>query len=204
MCGVAEAGIAIAVISTAASVAGQIQQNRTQNQIAEVTSVNANNQVKATYNSLEEQQSQIDEQFQLQAFERQRQALRERAKIRVAAGESGVSGNELARELGDSEMQAAWDTGILRTNNENDRFGTRKAMQNAQLGGQSNINEAKSKASSPWGTMLGIGTAIAGGASQGMSAYNKLDKTPSRGNLPELKYSPKPYGDQYSDFINGR
>jgi hypothetical protein len=52
-------------------------------------------------------------------LERERQARREQAQLRVASAEAGILGNTVDRELLSSALGASWDIGIIKENNEN-------------------------------------------------------------------------------------
>jgi hypothetical protein len=172
--------IAMMVISAASMAVQQYQSSKARDAAKDAADKQAKlareaeqNQLKA----LEEQMEQEKDATELEKLGRERQALRERAKIRVAAAEAGVFGNVTLREMAASELQESQDKGIMDYNLE------AKQKQAARRGAAIEINTerdiANAEASVPMGTPtwmagLQIGLAGASGAMQGASAsgYN--------------------------------
>src|SRR5690625_2956724 len=72
--------------------------------------------------AIEERGLQSQRQLTTEAFDRQRQALRDRSKILVGAGEDGIGGNTLLREMSQSYLKESYDTGIMSKNHESASF----------------------------------------------------------------------------------
>ena len=87
-------------------------QNQAAQAQAESAIASANNQMAA----LDLNNQQVQDQRNLDAFERTRQSLRERAKLMVSAGEAGISGATPAREQENAIAQAQYDKGIIEGN----------------------------------------------------------------------------------------
>jgi Mrp family chromosome partitioning ATPase len=126
------------------------------------------NQLKA----LDEQMEQESDKTELMKLDRQRQALRERAKIRVAASESGGMGQSTLKELSASMVQEGHDKGIM---DYNLRAKSDQASRQADaIGINTKRDIANQRASIPlstptWMQGLNIGLAGASGAMQGAS-----------------------------------
>jgi Mrp family chromosome partitioning ATPase len=125
------------------------------------------NQLKA----LDEQIEQESDSTELQKLDRQRQALRERAKIRVAASESGAFGNSTLKELSASHVGEGYDTGIM---DYNLRAKKEQAARRAEaIGINTKRDIANAKASIPLSTptwMQGLNIGLAGGKGYMMGA----------------------------------
>jgi hypothetical protein len=108
---------------------------------------------------LSKQAGQINASASVDKLERARQAQREQAKIRTAAGESGALGNSTLRMLNNSMLQQGHDTGIIESNRQNaiDQNQARQQATNAEL--QSRTNEAMSGYTNPLmaGLQIGVG-----------------------------------------------
>lgn len=113
---------------------------------------------KADMDLLKTQSQQINASASVDTLERQRQGMREQAKIRTAAGEAGAFGNSALRMLNNSMLQEGHDTGIIEANREN------AVNQNVAQGGavnaqfQSRHNDAMSSYTNPLMAGLQIGT----------------------------------------------
>jgi Mrp family chromosome partitioning ATPase len=125
--------------------------------------------------ALEEQMEQESDATEVAKLDRKRQALRERAKIRVAASESGAFGNSTLKELSASMIGEGYDIGILDYNLR------ARSDQLSRQGKATSINTkrdiANQKASIPlstptWMQGLNIGLAGAGGAASGAAMSN--------------------------------
>lgn len=166
--------IMLAASTAALGIANTSAQIVQQNKMAEATAKTAAKQAELDYQILEEQKQEIKEQAGLEAFERQRQALREEAKIRVAAGEAGVLGNSILRQLNDSLLQAGYDIGIIEANKEAQL--NQASLEQAASLSRANSVIANAKASSvrPLQAVFNIGYAGLSGALAGYSAGKKL------------------------------
>lgn len=105
MCDPASAMLAISVAS---SVAGGIGSNK-----------QARAQIEANNAAATAQQDQLNAQAALDTQERSRQGARERATMRVSAGESGVAGASPLGMLMDSLFQEGYDNSITEYNRSN-------------------------------------------------------------------------------------
>lgn len=113
--------------------------------------------------SLEEQDRQHQQRFNLQSFERQRQALRERSTLAVAAGDAGVAGNTVLRQIADSVLQEAYDRSIQRSNLANARSHTRALAHRTWANLQGRLSAAQASYVNPFLGALRIGAAGATG-----------------------------------------
>lgn len=150
---------------SAGSTAMSIKQ---QNDTAEAQAKASNEATKLEYKQLDRQADQETDAANQKKMERQRQALRERGKLRASFGEANVLGNSPLRQMHDALLQSSYDQSITDTNNTNalaqndfNQFATSRKS-------QGRTNMAKSQASGPWTSMLNIGMS---GAQGGMSGY---------------------------------
>lgn len=106
---------------------------------------------------------QLQDAAQLEMFERQKQALRERSKILTAAGEAGVSGSSVLRQLNQTELDKSFDIGVHQTNLENMLFQTNLDAHKVISTAQSRSNQVRPNIRNPWlNSLLLGGTAFAG------------------------------------------
>lgn len=120
MCNPALAMMAISAASSAAQMASQNAQAK-----AQAKAINHQNEVKA---------DEIADQASVEMNERQREAQREQARIRVAAGESGLSGPSLDIALGNTLFQSGFDQ-ALTVKNESNRQRARNAEARSNMAG---------------------------------------------------------------------
>ena len=153
MCGVME-GLAIAGAVTS-FVGGQSQ--------ASATSDAAKANLEAQYAQTAEKQKQINEQSALEASERQRQGLIDRAESKAIAGESGALGFSSDRLMADSFMQQGTDLMSIEQNRSNQMKQTDINNQSYRASAQSTANTAYSNAPGLIDTGLQIGGSIAQG-----------------------------------------
>lgn len=143
-----------------------------------MTVVASNNQADATKNAAEnsaasdyvqqtEQQNQVGQQAALDKSERARQAMVERASLRVAQGESGLSGISTGRELGSIDMSQNYDQSIMEANKANKIRQIQFEKDGTKTTAQGRINMANSQKTSGWQAGLQIGASGASGAMQG-------------------------------------
>lgn len=144
----------------------------TQNAMAEAQAEAAVNAAIADYNTLQEQQREINQQSNLEQIERQKQAMRERSRLIVAMSEAGISGNSPMREIANSFQQESYDIGIIKENKENQLYGNRKQQEAVHANAKSRVNAAKSNMISPALAALQIGS----GAVSGYVAGDNLSK----------------------------
>lgn len=145
---------AIAGIQTIGGIVAQNRQAQTETQAA----------LDASYwdrLALLEQDRQQAQRFSLQALERQRQAMRDRATMTVAAGEVGVAGNSLLRMLQHQYFKEGYDIGIQRTNLEAARRQTQTQAQRVWATQQSRVQSAQARRVNPFLGALQIGSNVA-------------------------------------------
>lgn len=145
-----------AAIGTAAQIQAQNKQARAMEQAARAEAARQRA-------ALEMQRQQIRQSIDLEIFERQRQALRERSRIAVAAGEAGVAGASPARLIAQSLFDASFDTGIHAANREATLMQTRLQEDAILVERDSRIRQARSQYTNPFLS----GLMIAGSAAQG-------------------------------------
>ena len=163
MCGVIE-GLAIAgAVSSFAG--GQAA--------ASATSDAAQANLEAQYAQTAEKQKQINEQTALEASERQRQGLIDRAESMAIAGESGALGFSSDRLMADSFMQEGTDLMSIEQNRSNQMKQTDINNQSYRASAQSTANTAYNNAPGLIETGLQIGGSVA--------KYNKEVDTKSKG-----------------------
>ena len=163
MCGVME-GLAIAGALTSYA-GGQAA--------ASATSDAAQANLEAQYAQTAEKQKQINEQTALEASERQRQGLIDRAESMAIAGESGALGFSSDRLMADSFMQQGTDLMSIEQNRSNQMKQTDINNQSYRASAQSTANTAYNNAPGLIETGLQIGGSVA--------KYNKEVDTKSKG-----------------------
>jgi hypothetical protein len=187
--------IAMMVISAASMAVQQYQSAQARDAARDAAAKQAKLAREAEQNQLKalaEQMEQEKDATELEKLGRERQALRERAMIRVAAAEAGVFGNVTLRELAASEIGESQDKGIMDYNlRAKEQQATRRAE---AIGINTEQNIANAKAQVPIGTPtwmagLQIGLAGASGAISGASAsgYNPFG---AGGGTPKTPYIP--------------
>lgn len=93
----------------------------------------------------------------LQVFERQRQALRDQSRILVSAGEAGVGGNSLLRQIAQQQWDLSHDVGIHRTNLENQTYMTSQQARAVAANIDNRVGTAQARLRNPWvNAMLSI------------------------------------------------
>ena len=175
MCGPAAPMIAMMVIAAASAAVQQYQSNKARDAAADAAAKQEKLALEAEQNqlkALEEQMEQESDKTELAKLDRQRPALRERGKIRVAASEAGAFGNATLKELSASMVGEGYDKGIL---DYNLRAKADQASRRAEaIGINTKRDIANQRASVPlstptWMQGLNIGLAGAKGAVQGAS-----------------------------------
>jgi len=151
MCGVVE-GLAIAG-AVSSFVGGQ--------SAASATSDAAQANLEAQYAQTAEKQKQINESTALEAHERQKQGLIDRAESMAIAGESGALGFSSDRLLADSFMQQGTDLMSIEQNRSNQMKQTDINNKSYKASAQSQANQAYNNAPGLIGTGLQIGGTIA-------------------------------------------
>jgi hypothetical protein len=118
------------------------------------------------YQAVDQAESQVRSQAQLDRFERRRQAAREESKLRVASGDAGILGGvSPARNIVNAWQQSGFDVGIISTNENNQVNQLELQKLEIQANAQSRINEAKYL----MGTRLSNSLSIVQGAINGVT-----------------------------------
>lgn len=151
-------------VTAAASTAMSIQ---AQNQQAEATADAAKNAAASDYIQQTEQQDQINQQAALDKAERARQAMFERASLRVSQGESGLVGISQDKEMNGVTFNQAYDTSIIEANRSNKVRQTQVEKDATYSAAKGRINVANSQITSGAMAGLQIGMSGASGAAQG-------------------------------------
>lgn len=125
----------------------------------------------------EAQNDQITDQASVKAGERVKQARAEQARLRVAGGEAGVSGNSFEALLMDSVLQADMDLGIIG-----------KDAANADAASEARFLGANASVRNP--SLLENGLQIAGAAASGYSLGKSLTIPKSTPPVPSPKPAP--------------
>jgi hypothetical protein len=156
---------ATAALSMATTAYGINQQNKAAGQAMEAAETAAQND----YMLLDMKQHQMNDKATLEKFDRGRQALRERAMVTVASGEAGIGGSSVLQQIGDTFMQQEYDTDIMEGNRLNAANQNMAERQGVFADASSRYNEAKSNVSSPFASILKIGSAGVSGFASGYS-----------------------------------
>lgn len=169
MCGTAGPMVAMMVIAAASTAVQQYQSNKQRGAAQDAADKQEKLAKEAEENQLEAldaQMEQVQDQGELQKMDRQRQALRERAKIRVAASESGAFGQSTLKELSASQIGEGFDTGIIDYNvrAQAGQIGRqREGIKTSTKAGIANVRASVPQGTPAWMSGLNIGLA---GASQ--------------------------------------
>jgi len=115
------------------------------NSSAEREADNANNAAAADYAALEEQARQTDDVYKAEAAKSQLEALRLNASVRVAQGESGLSGKTSLREQAALRLKAATELSTLETNRTNDAVQAAGAVGKVSITNKGRIGDANAK-----------------------------------------------------------
>ena len=148
-------------VMTALAVTGAVTSFAGGQAQASATSDAAQANLEAQYAQTAEKQKQINEQTALEASERQRQGLIDRAESMAIAGESGALGFSSDRLMADSFMQQGTDLMSIEQNRSNQMKQTDLNNQSSRATAQSQANAAYNKAPGLIGTGLQIGGTIA-------------------------------------------
>ena len=149
-------------VMTALAVTGAVTSFAGGQAQASATSDAAQANLEAQYAQTAEKQKQINEQTALEASERQRQGLIDRAESMAIAGESGALGFSSDRLMADSFMQQGTDLMSIEQNRSNQMKQTDINNQSYRASAQSTANTAYSNAPGLIDTGLQIGGSIYG------------------------------------------
>lgn len=154
----------IMAVAAAASTAISID---AQNRQAEASADAAKNAAAADYQQQVEQQSQVDQQAAIDKSERAKQAMIERASLRVAQGESGLAGISHIQEQNAVDMKQSYDTSIMEANRANKVRQLEVEKNSTYTNAQGRVNMANASMVSNAMAGLQIGMAGTSGAIQG-------------------------------------
>lgn len=147
--------ITAAVVMSATTAMSINQQNK--------AAEDAQNAAVARQNLMNKQQEQQMQEVQAEAgaalTNEARERLRERGKIQAASAESGVAGASPLRELANTYVQEAFNTGTIISKEEAALRSTAMQSQQTQLETQSAINQAESSKTTGLAAALQIGVA---------------------------------------------
>jgi ribosomal protein L9 len=156
----------IAAVTAAASTAMQISvANKQAKAQADAAEANLEQQLKQE----QENQRQVNKKSQAEKTERQRQALREQAMVRVSAGEAGIYGSVTSmRSEIDAWQNYGYDASLLEQNRENS-IQQSEYMMDAYTTQAEGVG--KQAAASYTGTGMALGSIALAGAGGGASGY---------------------------------
>ena len=148
-------------VMTALAVGGAVTSFMGGQAQASATSDAAQANLESQYAQTAEKQKQINEQTALEASERQRQGMIDRAESMAIAGESGALGFSSDRLMADSFMQQGTDLMSIEQNRSNQMKQTDINNQSYRASAQSTANTAYSNAPGLIDTGLQIGGSVA-------------------------------------------
>jgi putative ribosome biogenesis GTPase RsgA len=154
--------LAITAASTTMSVISQKQQA---NATEDAMKADYDNKLQA----YQEQQKQITAQESNSMVDIQREAMRQQASLRVAAGESGVGGFSMLNILDDVYTQAGFESAKLQQNTDNAREQSARELQGIRANTQSGLNRIERP------DYMGAGLQIAGSAVNTYARKQDLD-----------------------------
>lgn len=167
-------------VMAAMSIGSTVMQMSNANYLAKAEGQAATEAATADYAALTQREQQIDTQATTEKLERQRQGMRERALLRVTAGEAGIGGITPIREQANSLLQESYDTGILEYNRENRIDQTEVEKQKVYADAKGRMNVARSKTQGGFMAGLQIGAAGLSGAASGLQFGNTLNSRTSK------------------------
>lgn len=161
---------------TAATTAITIEQK---NQQASATTKAAQNAAAADYVQEQTAMQENSQKNAIDASERARQAMVERAQLRMAQGESGLAGVSQGREMNEVDYNQAWNDSILKTKDANYDQQMMAEENKSYTLDQGRINEAN--AQTVGGAMAGLQIGMSG-ITGGMQGYGmgRSWSTPSK------------------------
>lgn len=143
--------------------------NEAQNKQMEAQAESANMAASYDYQRLAEKRGQVDEEAAGKKLQRQLQTQREYATVSVAAGEGGVGGNSVLRQMNNAMMQGSYDTSVIEANRMAKAGQINSEMMSVHAGNAARINEADAGTISPTMGALNVGMAGIQGGSEGYS-----------------------------------
>jgi len=166
MCSPTAMAATMAAISGGKTMAGIASKNKA----AETKAESAKAEAEQNLDLLETRQDQTIESGVEKKQSRQLQGKRERAKLQVAFGNTGVTGNTPLRQLHTSMIQQGKDVGQIQTNVDNELQQIEHEQQAVTTRAEGRIEKAEARTTT--GAMAGL--QIIGSAAQGgMSGYSQ-------------------------------
>ena len=159
MCWVAAIPYVIAAVAAAGSTASIIQNNKS----VQAQLTGAANAKSADYNAIAAQRGEIDDGATGAELAVQAEAMRARATLRVAQGESGLVGPTQLRELADQRNAEATNLTTIEANRASANAQLERNLVNVDINAAGRMNEANSKVIGNFAAGLQIGGAAAGG-----------------------------------------
>lgn len=148
---------AMEIVGTAVSVFSKLAEMQARDDAAAAAKRNADQAYNAQMSQLQLQRNQENQQVGEQMSERAKQAQAAEARLRVSAGESGISGVSVDRIGNDIARDKVQDMATLENNRESYMMQTTAEGQSIAATRQSRINAANEKAS---GGLIGVGLQI--------------------------------------------
>jgi len=154
-------GIILGIGSLMLGAASSYSQQKAANKQAKAAKLAASRAAASDYAALAEQALQMYQAANVEAFDRRRQALKDRSRILVSAGEAGVGGNSLTRQIAQSMFDESYDLGIWSTNIESYALQNKRQREDIAAGLQTRFNQADAMIGNPWtAALLGIGSSL--------------------------------------------
>jgi hypothetical protein len=164
MCGPTAIAVSMGALSMFSKSMEIVNTNNAMEQSAENTIDSYNAQIEA----LSKRAEGISDQAALDKLERQRQAMREQARIRVAAGEAGVGGGQSTQlRLADALFQSGYDIGIIEHNKDANLDQVEYQMESARRSADNRLASYEATSYGPLESFMGIASSTAQGAASG-------------------------------------
>lgn len=135
--------IGIAVASAGMAMYSMNEQNKAQNRQVEAEMKSAEYAQIADTNALREQSQQISEQARDQELQRRREALRERASMRVMS--NGASGNSIDRLFNTSYFNEEYDVATVNKNRDNGQMQNYRDLEKVNMTALGRFRNAESQ-----------------------------------------------------------
>ena len=165
------ATMVISAVSTGVSMYQQNQAQKSQMKAAKKESQYIEEAEVVQIEALDAQIEEVTDKGELEKLERARQAMRERAKIMVAASESGALGNSVLQQLSASFVQEGEDKGIIDYNTRADVDQVERQKRATEINSERQKANAFASVQQPIsGFMQGLNIGLSG-ASGAMSGY---------------------------------
>jgi hypothetical protein len=159
--GIATASLLVGVASSVGSFVQQGQQAKSQRRAMEANYAQQ-------MDTLQQQYKQTNQQATDEMSARAREAMIERARLRVAGGESGLSGNSNDRIVNESSFNEGFDIASIESNRQN----SLRQIENEGKGIRSGNITEMSRIQKP--SLIGTGLQIAGAAVDAGTTYSYL------------------------------